>query len=55
MTLSQAAAKSRANLLAGVVGREDLGERAQLGVRAEHEVDRVAVHLTSPVPRSRPS
>ena len=27
-------------LLAGVVARVDLGERAQLGVRAEHEVDR---------------
>ena len=39
MTFSQAAAKSRSELLAGVVARVDLGQRPQLRVGAEHEVD----------------
>ena len=40
MTLSHAATKSRDELLAARRRGVDLGERAQLGVRAEDEVDR---------------
>ena len=39
MTLSHAATKSRTNFSLRVVGRVDLRERSQLGVRAEDQVD----------------
>ena len=55
MTLTHAATKSLHELLLGVVARVDLGERAQLGVRAEDEVDAAAGPLDLPGGRSRPS
>ena len=42
-------------LLLAIVACIDFGERAQLGVRAEDQVDAGAGPLDSPVLRSRPS
>ena len=56
MTLCQAATKSATNLFIRIAAAIDFGKRPQFGVRAEDEVGaRVAVHLTSPLSRSRPS
>ena len=55
MTLTHAATKSRTNFSLRVVARVDLGERAQLGVRAEDEVGAAAGPLDLARARSRPS
>ena len=56
MTLSHAATKSLTNFSCRVVARVDLRERAELGVRAEHEVDAAAGPFDlAVVPRLRPS